>query len=132
MQLTLLQNIYILLSHNQTSTWLQFKLRDEREKLLKPARNLSPLQKNKFLKLREENRVKWQDTVKRKEETYFKKEKEIKMKEALTKKIQQIGLWTLKKEVEESLRQLKSAKAKCDVLKLQINFRKKVLELMVL
>ena len=103
MQLTLLQNIYILLSHNQTSTWLQFKLRDEREKLLKPARNLSPLQKNKFLKLREENRVKWQDTVKRKEETYFKKEKEIKMKEALTKKIQQMGLWTLKKEVEESL-----------------------------
>lgn len=132
MQLTLLQNIYILLSHNQTSTWLQFKLRDEREKLLKPARNLSPLQKNKFLKLREENRVKWQDTVKRKEETYFKKEKEIKMKEALTKKIQQIGLWTLKKEVEESLRQLKSGKAKCDALKLQINFRKKVLELMVL
>ena len=107
-------------------------MRDEREKLLKPARNLSPLQKNKFLKLREENRVKWQDTVKRKEETYFKKEKEIKMKEALTKKIQQIGLWTLKKEVEESLRQLKSGKAKCDALKLQINFRKKVLELMVL
>ena len=97
-----------LFSHNQTSTWLQFKLRNEREKLLKAACTLSPLQKNRFLKLREEIRVKRQNAVKRKEEKYFKKkEKEIKMKEALTKKIQQMGLWTSKKEVEEGLRQLK-------------------------
>ena len=71
----------ILFSHNQTSTWLQLKSRDEREKLLKAACTLSPLQKNRFLKRREEIRVKRQDAVKRKEEEYFKKkEKEIKNK----------------------------------------------------
>ena len=36
----------ILFSHNQTSTWLQGKSHNEREKLLKAARSLSPLQKN--------------------------------------------------------------------------------------
>ena len=49
------------------------------------------------------------------------------MKEALTKRIQKFGLWTTKEEVEKGLHQLKSAKTKCDVLKLQINFRRKVL-----
>ena len=39
-----------LFSHNETSTWLRLKLRDERERLLKAARTLSPLQKNRFLK----------------------------------------------------------------------------------
>lgn len=119
----------ILFSHNQTSTWLQEKSHDEREKLLKAARSLSPLQKSRFLKRREEIRVKRQEAVKEKEKEYLKKkEKEIKMKEALTKRIQKFGLWTTKEEVEKGLHQLKSAKAKCDALKLQINFRRKVLE----
>ena len=76
----------ILFSHNQTSTWLQSKPRDEREKLLKSARALSPQQKSRFLKQREEIRVKRQEAVERKEKEYFqKKEKKIKVKEALTK-----------------------------------------------
>ena len=48
----------ILFSHNQTSTWMQEKSHDEREKLLKAARSLSPLQKSRFLKRREKIRVK--------------------------------------------------------------------------
>ena len=68
--------------------------------------------------------------MKRKEkENFQKKEKEIQVKEALTnKKIHVVGLWTSKMEVEEGLQQLKSAKAKRDALKFQLNFRKKVLE----
>ena len=51
-------------------------------------------------------------------ERYFqKKGKVIKVKEALTK-IQVVGLWTSKKEVEEGLQQLKSAMVKRDALKL--------------
>ena len=119
----------ILFSHNKTSRWLQEKSQDEREKLLKAARTLSPPQRSKFLKRREEIRVKRQEAVRQKEKEYLRKrEKDIKMKEALTKKIQVVGLWTTKMEIDKGLRQLKSAKAKCDALKLQINFRKKVLE----
>ena len=119
----------ILFSHNQTCKWLQLKSHDEREKLLKAARTLSPLQRSRFLKRREEIRSKRQEAVKKKEQEYLqKKARVIKMKETLTKKIQHVGLWTSKREVEEGLRQLKSAKAKCDALKLQINFRKRVLE----
>ena len=67
--------------------------------------------------------------MKEKEKEYLKKkEKEIKMKEALTKRIQKFGLWTTKEEVQKGLHQLKSAKAKCDAMKLQINFRRKVFE----
>ena len=44
-------------------------------------------------------------------ENLKKKEKDVKMKEALT---QQVGLWTTKEEVEKGLRQLKSTKEKCD------------------
>ena len=67
--------------------------------------------------------------MKKKEEDYIrKKEKEIRLKESLIKKIQAIGLWTTASEIEEGLQQLKSVEAKRDALKLQINFRKKVLE----
>ena len=119
----------ILFSHNQTCKWLQLKSHDEREKLLKAARTLSPLQRSSFLKRREEIRSKRQEAVKKKEqENLQKKARVIKMKETLTKKIQHVGLWTSKREVKEGLRQLKSAKARCDALKLQINFRKRVLE----
>ena len=77
MQLALLLESLILFSHNQTSTWLQSKSRDEREKLLKSARALSSQQKSRFLKRREEIRVKRQEAVERKEKEYFqKKEKE--------------------------------------------------------
>ena len=119
----------ILFSHNQTSKWLYSKSHDEREKLLKSARALSPLQKSKFLKRREEIRVKRQEAVKSKEKEYLrKKEKELRVKETLTKKIQLVGLWTTRKEAEAGLQRLKSTKAKCDALKVQLNFRKKVLQ----
>uniref|UniRef100_A0A1X7VYQ2 Uncharacterized protein n=1 Tax=Amphimedon queenslandica TaxID=400682 RepID=A0A1X7VYQ2_AMPQE len=119
----------ILFSHNKTFRWLQEKSQNEGEKLLKAARTLSPSQRHKSLKRREKNRVKRQEAVRQKEKEYLqKREKDIKMKEALMKKIQVVGLWTTKMEIEKCLRQLKSAKAKCDALKLEINFHKKVLE----
>ena len=56
-----------------------------------------------------------------------KKEKEVREKGELTKKFLKMSLWTTVSEVEEGLAQLRSAKQKCDALKLQIKFRKKVL-----
>jgi hypothetical protein len=97
----------LLYSHNQTFTWLQSKSLEEREKLLKAARTLSPIQKSKFNKLREEIRIKRQETLRKKEEEHVRKiEREMKLKENLTKKIQAIGLWTNKTEMEEGLRRI--------------------------
>ena len=60
-------------------------------------------------------------------ETVKKREKELKVKEDPTLKIQQIGLWTGIEDVEIGLERLTSKKAKIDALKLQLNFRRKVL-----
>ena len=62
------------------------------------------------------------------EEIKRKSEKELKVKEELTKKLQKLGgLWTTEKEIEDGLREMKTTKAKLNALKLQISFRKKVL-----
>ena len=94
----------------------------------KVAHELSSVQKSKFLKRRAEIIEKRQAAVLRKEqESIRKREKEVRLKEALTKQIQRVGLWTSRSEVEEGLRKLKTATSKRDTLKLQINFRRKVL-----
>ena len=67
----------ILFSHNQTSTWLQEKSQDEKEKLFKAARTLSPFQRSKFLKRRDEIRVKQQEAVTQKEMKYLQKKKRM-------------------------------------------------------
>ena len=120
----------LLYSHNQTSAWLHSKSAEEREILLKAARTLSPIQKSRFNKRREEIKLKRQDAVRRKEEEHARKEeREIRLKETLTKKIQAMGgLWTSEKNVEEGLKRIKTMKMKREALKLQINFRRKVLQ----
>ena len=65
---------------------------------------------------------------KRQEEITRKREKELKVKEELTKKLQILGgLWTTKKEIEDRLKKMKTTKAKQNALKVQISFQKKVL-----
>ena len=98
-------------------TWLQLK-----------PRILSPIQRSRFNEWGEEIRIKRQDTLRKKEEEHPRKvEREMKL-ENFTKKIQAMGLWTNKTEMEEGLRGMKTVKIKREALKLQINFRKKVLQ----
>ena len=118
----------LLYSHNHTSEWLQSKSAEERKKLFKASCEFSSIQKSKFLKRREEIIAKRKETALRKEQESIKKrEKELRMKETLTKQIQKAGLWTSGTEVEEGLKRLTTATSKRDALKLQINFRRKVL-----
>ena len=63
----------LLYSYNKTSSWLQLKSFEERERLLKAARALTPIQKNKFNERREEIRVKRQDALRKKEEENVRK-----------------------------------------------------------
>lgn len=118
----------LLFSHNKTSGWLRSKSTEERERLLKAARTLASVHKANFRKRREEIIAKRRASVQQKElEIRRKKEKEIREKENLTKQIQKVSLWTTEIEVEAGLAKLRTAKQKCDALKLQLKFRKKVL-----
>ena len=118
----------LLFSVNKTTDWLKSKNPEEKEKLLQASRNLTAVQRSTFRKRREEIEAKRAKAIEVKEkEMVAKKEKELKMKEDLTKGIQQIGLWTSPEDIEAGLASMSSKKAKVSALKLQLNFRRKVL-----
>ena len=118
----------LLFSHNKTSTWLHSKSIEEREWLLQAARTMTAVYRKKFRMWREEIEARRIEAMeKRERELQKKKARELKEKEDLTIKVQQIGLWTSIAEVHENLLLLSTKKAKFDALKLQISFRKKVL-----
>ena len=118
----------ILFSHNKTSEWIDKKSSKEKERLLKAAREMAPVHKVNFQKRREEITAKRLDEIKKKEEEIKRKrEKELKEKERLTKEVQKTGLWTTHDDVASGLELLTSNTKKIAALKLQINFRKKVL-----
>ena len=119
----------ILYSHNKTSNWLKNKPQSEQNKLIEAARTLTKVHKANFCKRRKEiEALRLKMVQKRQEEITRKSEKELKVKEGLTKKLQKLGgLWTTEEEIEDGLRKMKTTKAKQNALKIQISFRKKVL-----
>ena len=118
----------ILFCQNKTSDWLHSKSQEEQDRLLQAARKLTKAHRINFQKRREEIETRRMKALIQKERELFQKtEKELKEKEDLTLKIQKYGLWTTCLEVDQHLCELKSKKAKVDALKLQINFRRKVL-----
>jgi len=118
----------LLYSHNKTATWLENKTIEEKKRLLHAARTLTSVHRANFCKRREDIELKRKEILLQKErERARKKEKEIKEKEELTKKISSVGLWSTKDEVLAGLEKIATKTAKKDALKLQINFRKKVL-----
>ena len=118
----------LLFSQNKSSTWLDTKTSEEKERLLQAARTLTSVHRANFRERRKEIEKQRLEAIEKKErELARKKEKELKDKESLTLKIQQIGLWTTYEEVRSGLDKVKSKKAKLEALKLQINFRRKVL-----
>lgn len=118
----------ILFSQNKTSDWLENKTAEERERLIKAARTLTKHHRTNFKKRREEIETKRRELQEERERELAKKRaKELKEKESLTLMIQQFGLWTTSEEVLQCVDQLRTKKAKVDALKVQINFRKKVL-----
>ena len=118
----------ILFSHNRTATWLDQRSCDETKTLLQAARTLAPSLRMKFKARRQEIESKRQEDLKKRAEAIARKElKAVKEKEKLTKGIQKTGLWTSRTEVEDGLDEFVKSTKKKEALKLQINFRKKVL-----
>lgn len=116
----------ILYSHNKSSLWLQQKTQEEKDSLLKAARTLAPIFREKFKKRRQELERQRQDSlVKKKEDLARKEHKLLQEKEKLTKEIEIVGLWRNKKDISDGLCHLKSRSDKVRVLKSQINFRRK-------
>ena len=118
----------ILYSHNKSSLWLEQKTHEEKESLLKAARTLAPVIREKFKRRRKEIETRRGEALMQKEQAIAKRElKIVQEKEKLTKEIEVISLWMNKGDVESGLQSLKSRNEKIRVLKLQINFRRKVL-----
>ena len=118
----------LLYSHNKTASWLDSKPPEERERLIEAARSMTSHHRKVFRKRREDIESKRLNTIEERErEMKKKKAKELKTKEDLTLQIQKFGLWTSYEDMEHGLSQISSKKEKVDALKLQINFRRKVL-----
>lgn len=118
----------LLYSHNKTSAWLQSKTPDERKRLFHAARTMTSLHRKNFAKRREEIVTRRMEAIARRERELLKKRtNELKKKEELTLRIQRIGLWTSRKDMQDCLDGMSTKKAKIDALKVQINFRRKVL-----
>jgi len=118
----------ILFSHNKTSSWLDKLSCEERKALFQAARSLAPSIKERFEIRQQEIALKRQEDLKCRAEAIARKElKTVQEKEKVTKEIEKVGLWTSRAEVEDGLEQLVRNSKKFEALKLQINFRNKVL-----
>lgn len=118
----------ILFSHNKTSSWMEQLTYDEREKLLQSARTLAPTVREKFKARRREIEARREKYLEKRAEAIARKElKTVREKEKLTKQIEKFGLWTSRAEIEDGLEVFVKQTKKKEVLKLQINFRAKVL-----
>lgn len=118
----------LLYSQNQTAEWLLGKTEEEKERLFSAARTLTSIHKANFKKRRDEiERKRLEVQQARDRARQLKHEKEVREKEELTKRLAPFGLWTTTTEVDQGLGVLKTTKERQEALKLQINFRRKVL-----
>ena len=119
----------ILFANNKTSKWLDSKSPEERQELFKKARAIAPefkeLYRMRRVSMLEERSKMLQAKQLELERMRLKKLKE---KEHLTESIVIYGLWQTREQVNENLSKLKTKKEKIKALKVQLDFRKKVLE----
>ena len=118
----------ILFAHNKTSKWLDKLEPSEREKLFNAARKLAPSMKEKFKASRIEIQQRIEESLLNKQQAVEKKRvRELKEKEKLTNEIAKIGLWTCRLNTIAGLAAVSKKTERVKLLKLQINFRRKVL-----
>ena len=126
---TLSLEAMILFSNNKTMNWLASKSPEEVKYLLQAARKIAP----EFRKLYKERK---QNILEQRIEALHAKQhaleaarlKQLKIKENLTKDIIQYGLWQSKEDIAEGVAKERSKTAKLRALKVQFNFRKRVLD----
>lgn len=98
---------------------------------MKAARTLAPSIKAKFKARHEEIQKKHEEALLKKQQAVKKKEaRELMEKEKLTTEIGKVGLWMNRAEVIRGIGAVSKRTDKLKLLKLQINFRHKVLALL--
>ena len=118
----------ILFSHNKTASWLDKQSSKNKEELLQVARTLAPTIKKKYVERKKEIEKRCEENLtKRQEEIARLQRKKSLEKEKLTREIKSVGLWTKQSEVNKALECIHTKTAKVKALKLQLNFRQKVL-----
>ncbi len=118
----------ILYSNNQSPMWLEKMSTKDKDRLFTAARSLAPIIRSKFKKRQEEMQTKRLNNLLKKENELAKKQRQAMIeKENLTKEISKVGLWSTPVEVETGLDCLTTKTAKVKALKLQLQFRQKVI-----
>lgn len=118
----------ILFSHNKTASWLDKQSSKNKEQLFQVARTLAPTIKKKYVERRNEIEKKREDDLNRRQKEIARlQHKKSLEKEKLVEEIKSIGLWTKQSEVNKALDSIHTKTAKVKALKLQFNFRQKVL-----
>ena len=118
----------LMFSHNKTSTWIEQLSYSQREQLMKTARSLAPEFRAKFKARRQEIEDRRKKDLEKRAKATAQRELKARMeKEKLTNEIAAVGLWTCKSEVEKGLALFQKQKEQKCVLKLQIKFRRCIL-----
>lgn len=120
----------ILFSHNKTSKWLDQKTYSGREKLIHTARTIAPVIREGYRDRKKKVEERQAEMLmKRQQERARIQRKKQQEKEKLTKDIDAIGgLWMNSDDVRMGLGKIDKNTAKVKALKVQLNFRQKVLQ----
>ena len=126
---TLSLEAMIMFANNKTTSWLNIKTLKEREEFIKQARCMAPEFKHVY-KIRRQKLLEERDKLLQAKRLQLEKlqAKKLKEKEELAQEIMKYGLWQSKDQVQEEISKLRTKKEKIAALKLQLDFRKKVLE----
>jgi hypothetical protein len=125
---TMANEAFIMFSQNKTAEWLENKTSDERECLIKKARKGGSELRAMYQERKKEIETTIQSNLKTKQKQLQNKRLTLlKRKEKLTIDIQIHGLWQSKESVLNHLHTYSTESKKIEALKIQLNFRKKVL-----
>ena len=120
---------HILFSNNKTSSWFAQQSPEIQKELMETARRMGHKHKKKFQERLAVIHQKRTDLLKMREEARHASEQRILLqKEKITSDMVQHGLWQSIEDIEKHLTQLKSENQKKEALKVQLRFRKTVLQ----
>ena len=120
---------HILFSNNKTSTWFVSQTPEVQEELMETARKMGRKHKKKFQERLDSIHLKRSELLKDREQAKHASEKRLLLqREKITSDMIQYGLWQSVEDIEKHLKILKSETQKRDALKIQLRFRKTVLQ----
>ena len=119
----------MLFCNNKTASWLNDKSPAERCELLHKARSSSSGLKQQYQVRRKKLIENCAKLLQAKQASLLRlREKKVREKENLTKAVMKFGLWQNEQHAVDGLAKLKSKTSKLHALKVQLDFRQKVLE----